>query len=431
MHAHGLEAVQLREHGGEQVLPGVLLHVVDARLPGDAALPPRARGQRHRFRQHVRDPVALVHHVHHAHAGQLARVVRLPAGGGVERGAIQVDAPSVCGHLRHVRVERAEVGVVVVESRGHDGREYIARGLRFHAPPVSACVGRLSSLTGPGRGRGALPPPPGHRNVPASGTTREHPAPHSHTRETAMGRSLILRLGVLLALAPAHAQAQVQVQGGVGAEGQSTVPPLAALVAAPASELRDVVERYAADRAVLLRRYDAPYSPERQRRMREFYQAWQARLRELDFDRLGVEGRIDYILLEHELRYELALLDREERVFAETESLLPFARTILSLHDARRRHETIDPRAAADTLAGLLRAIDGAREAAAAVQRGTTSGTRTVASSDGAAKAADEERLRGYRSRVVAYRAAVIVDSLRQVLRRWNGFHAGYDPLFT
>ncbi|MFO7261993.1 MAG: DUF885 family protein [bacterium] len=246
-----------------------------------------------------------------------------------------------------------------------------------------------------------------------------------------MGRSLILRLGVLLALAPAHAQAQVQVQGGVGAEGQSTVPPLAALVAAPASELRDVVERYAADRAVLLRRYDAPYSPERQRRMREFYQAWQARLRELDFDRLGVEGRIDYILLEHELRYQLALLDREERVFAETESLLPFARTILSLHDARRRHETIDPRAAADTLAGLLRAIDGAREAAAAVQRGTTSGTRTVASSDGAAKAADEERLRGYRSRVVAYRAAVIVDSLRQVLRRWNGFHAGYDPLFT
>jgi len=244
-----------------------------------------------------------------------------------------------------------------------------------------------------------------------------------------MRRQLILGLCVLLtpALAPAYALAQ----GGVSAEGNATVPPLASLVAAPASELRDVVERYATDRAVLLRRYDAEYSPERRRRMREFYQAWQARLRELDFDRLGVEGRIDYILLDHELRYQLALLDREERLFAETESLLPFARTILSLHGARRRHESIDPRAAADTLAALFRAIDEARKAAAAAQRGIASGTRTVASSDAAAKAADEERLRGYRSRVVAYRAASILDGLRDTLRRWHGFHAGYDPLFT
>jgi uncharacterized protein (DUF885 family) len=244
-----------------------------------------------------------------------------------------------------------------------------------------------------------------------------------------MRRPLILGLGVLLTLALAPAPALAQ--GTAGVEGHAIVPPLAPLVAAPASELRDVVERYAADRAVLLRRYDAEYSPERQRRMREFYQAWQARLRELDFDRLGVEGRIDYILLDHELRYQLALLDRDERLFAEAEPLLPFARTILSLHDARRRHETIDPRMAADTLAALLRAIDEARKAAAPAQRTAASGTRTAASADAAGRAANDDGTRGYRSRVVAYRAATILDGLRNTLQSWHRFHAGYDPLFT
>src|SRR5690606_27768843 len=78
---------------------------------------------------------------------------------------------------------------------------------------------------------------------------------HSHKRETAMRRPLILSLCALLA--PALAPASAPAQGRPGAEGHATVPPLAPFVAAPASELRDVVERYATDRAVLLRRYDA------------------------------------------------------------------------------------------------------------------------------------------------------------------------------
>src|SRR5690606_37104211 len=155
-----------------------------------------------------------------------------------------------------------------------------------------------------------------------------------------MRRPLILSLCVLLApaLAPAHAPAQ----GRAGAEGHTTVPPLAPLVAAPASELRDVVERYTTDRAVLLRRYDAGHSPARPRRVRGLYPAGPARPRALDFDRLRFDGRIGYVLLAHELRYQLALLGRDERLLAETEPLLPFARTIHSLHDARRRREATD-----------------------------------------------------------------------------------------
>src|SRR5262245_43900680 len=81
-------------------------------------------------------------------------------------------------------------------------------------------------------------------------------------------------------------------------EGASSAPPLGALVNVPASELRDVVERYSADRSALFRRYDVDYSPARRQRLREFYAGWRARLAELDFDRLSEEGRIDYLLLD-------------------------------------------------------------------------------------------------------------------------------------
>ncbi|HEX7091950.1 MAG TPA: DUF885 family protein [Longimicrobiales bacterium] len=257
-------------------------------------------------------------------------------------------------------------------------------------------------------------------------------------------------LALAAGLAPALAPAPAPAQGRAGAEGQAIVPPLAPLVAAPASELRDVVERYAADRAALLRRYDAEYSPERRQRLRDFYQAWQARLRELDFDRLGVEGRIDYVLLDHELRYQLALLDREEAMLAEMQPLLPFAPTILALHDARRRREPADARAAADTLAALLRAIEQAREAAAALaarpaphdgarsaaaggdsDRTAAAGARKAAAAAGARKAASDDDARARRSRIVAFRAANTLDDLRNTLQRWHRFHAGYDPLFT
>src|SRR5262245_42194969 len=67
---------------------------------------------------------------------------------------------------------------------------------------------------------------------------------------------------------------------------------LAPLVGGAASELRDVVERYAADRAALFRRYDADYSPARRARLRAFYTGWRARLGELDFDALSQEGKV-------------------------------------------------------------------------------------------------------------------------------------------
>jgi uncharacterized protein (DUF885 family) len=189
-------------------------------------------------------------------------------------------------------------------------------------------------------------------------------------------------------------------------------PPLGPLLHAPSSELREVIERYGADRAALYRRYDVDYSPARRSRLREFYGAWRSRLREIDFEALTQEGRIDYLLLDGRLQYELSLLDREEKRFSEMAAMVPFAGAITQLQEARRRMEPVDPKAAASTLAGLPSAIDGARRAVETSPR---------EKGDAAVRPSGE----------LVARAANAVDNLRSTLGQWYRFYSGYDPVFT
>jgi hypothetical protein len=151
-----------------------------------------------------------------------------------------------------------------------------------------------------------------------------------------------------LGAAPRAAGAQPAAQSDGGA------PSLVALVGPPSSELAAVVDRFSADRATLLRRYDASGSPDQRQRLRGFYAGWRSKLREVDFDKLGQEGRIDYVLLDARLRHELDLLDRDEKVAVDARRVLPFADALLTMYDARRNLVTIDPATAARTLRSLL-----------------------------------------------------------------------------
>ena len=183
-----------------------------------------------------------------------------------------------------------------------------------------------------------------------------------------------------------------------------------------ASELRDTVELFSADRAALFRRYGVDFSPARRDRAREFYGSWRTRLGDVDFSALSQEGRIDWVLFDNELRYELAILDREERQFAEMAPWLPFALTIRGLEEARRRFEPVDPAEAAATLATMVGSIDSARQRATDAwgKNGQASGTGPPSL-----------------TRVIGRRTATLLADLRGTLQRWDRFHAGYDPLFT
>lgn len=225
-----------------------------------------------------------------------------------------------------------------------------------------------------------------------------------------MMRSPIARLAAHLALAvtaallsPAGAQAQRPT------DPLAAVPDLPALVGRPASELAQIVDRFAADRSSLERRYDASDSPDQRRRMREVYAGWRTRLAELAFDTLSQEGRIDYVLLDNSLRHQLALLDRQDVLRGEMTPLLPFADRLLALQDARRNLTDVDPRLAAQTLAQVAAQVDSLR-------------ARFEAPRDtGAART----------SRTVANRAADQLDRVRGAVGSWYRFYDGYDPVFT
>ena len=185
-----------------------------------------------------------------------------------------------------------------------------------------------------------------------------------------------------------------------GAGLHAEEPPVAA-----ESELRDLVDRYTIDREALARRYPVESSPERFARLSKFYGEWKARVEAVDFEPLGVEGRIDHVLLRTGVDYQKRLLAREEGSIRETEALLPFAGDALALNDARLRMETLDAAKAGAALDSLVDRIDAARK-----ER--------------------EGRVDGI-DRLAAFRAQEQLGALGETLRSWYEFYSGYDPLFT
>ncbi len=249
-----------------------------------------------------------------------------------------------------------------------------------------------------------------------------------------MNRSVLLSGGlVLLMLAAAFGLGPNRVVAlekeglkprGSGADATSYVPDLSQPVSQSSSELRDVVERHSTDRAALLRRYSVEHSPERRAKLKEFDSAWRSRLEAMGFDRLSQDGRIDYLLLANRLQHELLLREREEKTLAETAPLMPFAGTIMELAEARRRMESIDPKAAAATLARLGEEIEKTRKAVEA-------GIKTDATKEPAKRRAAPEKDAIKTTKIVAHRAAQILNGLKETLGQWFKYYKGYEPLFT
>jgi uncharacterized protein (DUF885 family) len=188
------------------------------------------------------------------------------------------------------------------------------------------------------------------------------------------------------------------------------VPPAVAAV----SPLAALVDRYSEDRTSLLRRYSADYSPERYRRLARHYTEWQQELAKVPFEPLNVDGRIDHVALSSRLEYELRLLTREQAWVRETEALIPFAKSITDLLEARARLDNMDPRKAAASLDEITRAIEDA-----------TKRVDTVRATSSAVADADRAR------KINAFRAAEILTSYKTNLQEWSRFYSGYDPLFS
>lgn len=175
------------------------------------------------------------------------------------------------------------------------------------------------------------------------------------------------------------------------------------------SELRDTVALYSTDRAALLRRWTVEYSPARRDRMQSFYSEWRGRLRRMDFNRLSQEGRIDYVLLDHRLRAELARLERERTLAADMAPRVPFASVITGFEEARRRFDPVDAPSAGRALARLATDADSLTTVVRARRADTASRAE----------------------RIVALRTVSWLGELQTTMRNWHRFYGGYDPTFT
>lgn len=180
------------------------------------------------------------------------------------------------------------------------------------------------------------------------------------------------------------------------------------------SEFRVAVKRYLEDKAALERRYPVEYSPVRQARLKEYYEGWQQRMEEVDFDNLSYEAKVDYILLGNRLTFELEMLDLKQRQWNEMAELVPFSDSLRLLQENRYDRERVNPRDAAGTLDDVATQIDALTSEL--IEEAKAQGG--VASREGITPG-------------VANRAANYVSHLREVVADWDEFYNGYDPFYN
>ena len=192
----------------------------------------------------------------------------------------------------------------------------------------------------------------------------------------------------------------------------SYVPDLAAMTKPASSELRELVERFTSDRAGLMAVYSVPNSDLQLRRLKEFCQAWGAKLETMPYEQLGVEGRIDWQLMRAELKHQAGLLERQQKRNVEVTPLLPFLPQLAGLQEQRRSYARPDPKAAAAVLADARVQLEAARKAL----------------ESGLGEKPGENAIKP--SKIVALRALNQLNAAGKQLEDWFKHYDGYDPEF-
>ncbi|HEY7544657.1 MAG TPA: DUF885 family protein, partial [Blastocatellia bacterium] len=215
-----------------------------------------------------------------------------------------------------------------------------------------------------------------------------------------MKRSLALLLVALLAPLPLAAQNH---KPAASLDIDDLNPPSGVMAGA--------IRRYTVDRGNLMRFYTAGPTAARRNRFKQFYAEWLAEIEQLDFERMSVEDRVDFLLFKNHLEYELRQLGIEAQRIAEAEPLIPFAATLMELEDARRKMEPVDPPKIAALLTSTVKQVEAARKSMEAILKPDSKTAKP--------------------KKTVANRAAATIADLRNTLKNWFGFYNGYDPVFT
>lgn len=103
-----------------------------------------------------------------------------------------------------------------------------------------------------------------------------------------------------------------------------------------ASLVSPLITQYQADETMLNRKYTIKRSEEYFSRMDRFYTSWLAKLKALQFDKLNVNERVDYILLKRDINADERTSKENYTEFKNTSYTIPFAQPILDFELKRR-----------------------------------------------------------------------------------------------
>ena len=169
-------------------------------------------------------------------------------------------------------------------------------------------------------------------------------------------------------------------------------------------KVQPIIAHYEADRGNLLRFYVVPNSPEKRNRLRAFHEEYLLGLQKMDFEKLAVSDKVDYVLFQRMLTNEMLLLKAEETEFGTIRRYIPFADSIYQLEKLRRRGAYLNAEQVAKSLT----------QASSQLRQLTTS-----------LKA--EQNM----SKALSTRADATVKGLQTALKSVYDFYNGYDPAFT
>jgi len=141
--------------------------------------------------------------------------------------------------------------------------------------------------------------------------------------------------------------------------------------------------------------------------MRAFYDEWLGALKDLNFDGLNHEGRVDYVLLRNDIQFQREELRLEEESVDTMRPLIPYIRSLEELQEARRDRLPIDARITADLLNDVAKKAE-----TLAADLVNNNGTNDI-------------------EPVSAFRAAEYLRTMGRILDGWFAYFNGYDPLFS
>jgi uncharacterized protein (DUF885 family) len=170
------------------------------------------------------------------------------------------------------------------------------------------------------------------------------------------------------------------------------------------SEVNNVMVQYNADESSLKRVYFISNSPERRERLKKMNEGYLDELEKMDFEKLPVGSRVDYLLFRRNIREALRKLATEEKEYNQITKWIPFADSIYAMEKPRRKGAAVNAEETAHQLTLIQKQI-------IAVSK----------------KLNDEPIL----DMALSNRAAATVKGLQLALRSVYEFYAGYDPQFT